>query len=68
MKTYLLMFEHEVMDFQVEEILGECIGNPKPNGYHYYVEIDGYFVTLHSRRHHWCGLMWQPKKFPNYGY
>jgi hypothetical protein len=41
MKTNLLMFEHEVMDFQVEEILGECIGNPKPNGYRYYVEIDG---------------------------
>ncbi len=29
------------MDFQVEEILGECIGNPKPNAYHYFVEIDG---------------------------
>jgi hypothetical protein len=41
METNLLMFEHEVMDFQVEEILGECIGNPKPIAYHYYVEIDG---------------------------
>jgi hypothetical protein len=41
METNLLMFEHEIMDFQVEEILGECIGNLKPNAYHYYGEIDG---------------------------
>ncbi len=25
------MLEHEVMDFQVEKILGECTGSLKPN-------------------------------------
>ncbi len=29
------MLEHEVMDFQVEKILGECIHNLKPNACHF---------------------------------
>jgi hypothetical protein len=37
----ITMLEHEVMDFQVEKILGECIGILKPNAYHFNVEIDG---------------------------
>ncbi len=35
------MLEHEVMDFQVEKILGECTSSLKPNAYHFNVEIDG---------------------------
>jgi hypothetical protein len=30
-----IMFEHEVMDFQVEKILGECTSSLKPNSCHF---------------------------------
>jgi len=30
-----IVIEHEVMDFQVEKILGECTGSLKPNACHF---------------------------------
>ncbi len=53
----ITMLEHEVMDFQVEEILGECTRNLKPNACHFnmWKLMDN---VLHlNKRHHRCGLM-----------
>ncbi len=54
------MLEHEVMDFQVEEMLGECTSNLKSNACHFnmWKLMDN---VLHlNRRHHICGLMCDP--------